>query len=141
MPSTTETNKAIERRFVEEFWNENKLDSAEDFYTDDSRRHDPNTPDVATGPEGVREVAAMLRAAFPDVRLEIEDLLAEGDLVATRWTATATHLGEYQGIALTGKRFSVAGISITRFADGKITDEWVSWDALGLLKAIGAIPA
>ncbi|HMV46824.1 MAG TPA: ester cyclase [Blastocatellia bacterium] len=138
MSNTTETNKAIERRFVEEFWNENKLDSVEEFYAADYRRHDPNTPGVASGPEGVRQVAAMLRAAFPDVRLEIEDMLAEGDLVATRWTATSTHLGEYQGIAPTGKRLSVSGISITRFADGKITDEWVSWDAAGLLNAIGA---
>lgn len=139
MPTTTETNKAIERRFVEEFWNENKLDNVEDFYAADYSRHDPNTPNVALGPEGVRQVAAMLRAAFPDVRLKIEDLLAEGDLVATRWTATATHLGEYQGIAPTGKKFEVKGISITRFVDGKIMDEWVSWDAAGLLKTIGAI--
>lgn len=141
MPNTTETNKAIERRFVEEFWNENKLDNAEEFYAADCRRHDPNTPNVATGPEGVRQVAAMLRAAFPDVRLDIEDMLAEDDLVATRWKATATHLGTYQGITPTGKNFAVKGISITRFVDGKITDEWVSWDAVGLLEAIGAIPA
>jgi len=137
MPSTTETNKAIERRFVEEFWNENKLDSVADFYAEDYRRHDPNTPDVSAGPEGVREVAAVLRAAFPDVRLQIEDMLAEGDLVATRWTATSTHLGEFEGIAPTGKRLEVSGISITRFVNGKITDEWVSWDAAGLLKTIG----
>lgn len=64
MPCTTETNKAVERRFVEEFWNENKLDNAEEFYAADYRRHDPNTPGVASGPEGVRQVAAMLRAAF-----------------------------------------------------------------------------
>lgn len=140
MPSITDTNKAIERRFVEEFWNENKLDSVEDFYADDCRRHDPNTPDVSTGPQGVREVAAMLRASFPDVRLKIEEMIAEGDLVAVRWTSNATHLGEYQGIAPTGKQFSVSGISITRYVDGKITDEWVNWDAVGLLKAIGALP-
>jgi steroid delta-isomerase-like uncharacterized protein len=83
---------------------------------------------------------AALRDAFPDVHITIEDQVAEGDRVVTRWTARGTHTGAFQGIPPTGKRGSMTGIDINRFADGKVVECWTNADDLGLLQQLGVIP-
>jgi predicted ester cyclase len=83
---------------------------------------------------------ATLRAAFPDIHFMIEDQIAEGDRVVTRWSARATHTGEYQGISPTGKQLSVTGIDIDRIANGKVVECWPHMDELGLLQQLGVVP-
>jgi predicted ester cyclase len=83
----------------------------------------------------------MYRNAFPDVQMSLEDQVAEGDMVVTRWIASGTHQGEFMGIAPTGDRVTVAGTSIERIVDGKIEETWDDYDALGMMQQIGAIPS
>ena len=82
----------------------------------------------------------MYRGAFPDLHFTLEDVIGEGDRVVVRWTATGTHKAEVMGVPATGKRVAVTGIEVSRFADGKLAETWVNWDALGLLRQLGAIP-
>jgi predicted ester cyclase len=83
----------------------------------------------------------MYIAAFPDMRVPIEDVVAEGDKVAVRWALEATHQGAFLGILPTGKRIRMNGISILRPADGKIAEQWEQSDRMGLLQQLGVIPA
>lgn len=133
-------NKAIVRRLIEEVYNQGNLAVADELYTTNAVRHDSATPDVPKGPEFAKQIAARYRRAFPDLRLTIQDMLVDGDKVAIRWASAGTHKGELQGIAPSGKNFSLSGISIIRFANGKIEEEWVNWDTLGMMKQLGVIP-
>jgi predicted ester cyclase len=83
----------------------------------------------------------MYRNAFLDVQMRVEDQVAEGDMVVTRWIASGTHQGEIMGIAPTGNRMTVAGTSIERIVEGKIEETWDNYDALGMMQQIGAIPS
>ena len=102
---------------------------------------DPALPEPVNGPKGLIEAARGYRDAFPDLRMTADQSIAEGDYVATRWTGRGTHKGELFGIPATGKEATVTGISIDRWADGKIVESWTNWDTLGLLQQIGAVPA
>jgi len=77
--------------------------------------------------------------AFPDARYTVEDQLADGDKVFTRWSWTGTHKGELMGIALTGKPVRISGMVIDRIVDGKIVEEWEEWDALGMMQQLGVV--
>jgi steroid delta-isomerase-like uncharacterized protein len=87
-----------------------------------------------------QQLIAMYRTAFPDLRLDIEHLVAEGDTIVVRFTAHGTHRGELLGILPTGKPVTVAAMELFRLADGKIAEQWVTMDVLGLLQQLGAIP-
>jgi steroid delta-isomerase-like uncharacterized protein len=86
-------------------------------------------------------MVTMYRSAFPDMRVTIEDLVAEGDKVAARWSVTGTHRGELMGIPATGKRVTVTGIEINRFAGGKLVEHWESFDQLSMMQQLGVVPA
>jgi steroid delta-isomerase-like uncharacterized protein len=135
----SETNKTVSRRLVEEAFNQGKLDVIEDLVAPTLVSHDPLTGDTK-GPDGTREVIEGYRSAFPDLKITIEDQLAERDLVATRWTAKGTHKGELLGIAPTGKESTVTGLTIDKIKDGKIVESWNNWDALGMLRQLGIVP-
>ncbi|HEX2713926.1 MAG TPA: ester cyclase [Candidatus Acidoferrales bacterium] len=130
-------NKALVRRWVEEMWNKGNLAVAEELFAPTYVAHDPSTPDLGRGPEREKKAATLYRTAFPDLRLTIDDLIAEGETVVTRWTARGTHKGELRGISPTGKPFTVTGISILRVSGGKTTEAWTNWDALGLTQQLG----
>lgn len=134
-------NKALTRRLVEEAFTAGRLEVVDELIARDYVGHDPSLPEDARGPEGVRELIAGYRAAFPDIRVTVEDQIAEGDMVVTRWAATGTHQGELMGMPATGKQGTVTGITIDRIADGKIVESWDNWDTLGLMQQLGAIPA
>ena len=141
MPTTSaEENKAIVRRVIEELWNKGNLAVIDELYAADFVRDDPATPGVPGGPDSEKQVATMYRSAFPDLRLTIEGMIAEGDQVALRWTSTGTHRGDLQGLAPTGKSIQTSGITILRFANGKVVEECARWDTLGLMQQLGAIP-
>ena len=138
MTDPTERNKAIAR---EEFgiWSGGDVDELDRLVAPDVLHHDPYDPHASDGLEGLKKSIAANRAAFPDLHIAIEDQVAEGDRVATRWVATMTHRGEFMGIAPSGARATVRGITIERFADGLIVESWRQMDTMALLGAIGAL--
>lgn len=136
----SEENKALVRRFLDETWNKGNLDVIDELVAPDWVGHDPTSPEGAQGPEGTRQFLEMYQSAFPDTQMTVEDQVAEGDKVATRWTARATHQGELMGIPPSGNRIEVTGISIDRIVDGKVVESWDNYDALGMMQQIGAIP-
>ncbi len=139
---STEENKAVARRAVEEIFSaQGNLDVADEIIAPNYIGHDPVSPEDVRGPEGVKEFASMYRNAFPDVQLSVEDQVAEGDKVVTRWIASGTHQGELMGVAPSGNRVTVAGVSVERVVDGKIEESWDIYDALGMMQQIGAIPS
>lgn len=135
---SAEELKAISRREIEAF-NTGNLAILDEIAADDYVSYDPSLPEPIRGKEAYKQVVAGYRAAFPDLQLTIDQQVAEGDTVATRWTARGTHEGELMGIAPTGKQATVTGISLVRIADGKIVEDWTNWDALGLMQQLGAI--
>lgn len=136
----SEQNKILDRRFFEEAWNRGNYDVIDELVASDFIGHSPPNDDIP-GAEGLKQYISTLREAFPDVRLTVEDQIAEGDRVVTRWTARGTHRGEFQGIPPTGKRAQVTGVTISRVANGKFVEGWTNWDTLGLLQQLGAVPA
>jgi steroid delta-isomerase-like uncharacterized protein len=133
-----EKNKALVRRSFEEMDKGNWAILGEllaPYYV----YHQPGRPKPLTREESeqfMREV----RAAFPDGRVTIEDMIAEGDKVVTRYTSCGTHKGEFMGIPATGKEVVVTSIVISRIAKGKIAEDWEELDALGFMVQLGAIP-
>jgi steroid delta-isomerase-like uncharacterized protein len=136
----SELNKNVVRRLVEEVWNKGNLPLADELFTPNYAHHDSSTPDVGRGPASEKKRAILYRTAFPDIQLTIEDIIAEGEMVMARWSCRGTHRGDLSGIAPTGKRFNISGVSIARFAGGKMAEGWVNWDALGLMQQLGVVP-
>jgi steroid delta-isomerase-like uncharacterized protein len=128
------------RRIIEELFGGGDYDLADELLAPDATGHDPALPEAVVGPEGLKEAARGYRGAFPDLKLTVQQLVAEGDHVAIRWTARGTHKGDLFGIAPTGKEATVTGITIDRWAGGKIAESWTNWDTLGLLQQLGAVP-
>lgn len=136
----SESNKTAVRRLVEEVWNKGNLQVTDELFGPNYTHHDASTPDVGRGPESEKKRATLYRNAFQDLRVTVEELFAEGETVTARWSCRGTHRGELNGIAPTGKQISINGISISRFAAGKMVEGWVNWDALGLMQQLGAVP-
>lgn len=135
----SERNKTVIRRAFEEVYNQGNLEVVEELVSADFVAH-TSTQDIH-GPAGMQGFVASLREAFPDLRITIDDQLAEGDRVVTRWTARGTQTGPFQGIAPTGKRATMTGVDIDRIVNGKAVECWMSADVLGLLHQLGASPA
>jgi steroid delta-isomerase-like uncharacterized protein len=134
----SEENKALVRRFVEEFWNEGDTTAVDELMATDAAIHMP-TGEVVD-PEGLKSFAAMWRESFPDWHSSVEELIAEGDKVAERWTGRGTHQGELQGIPATGRRVEVPGSVFFRIVDGKIVEFRGQLDRMSLMQQIGAVP-
>lgn len=133
-------NKEIVRHLVDEVWTNRNFAAVDELVAADYVGHDPNQPEPIKGREGFKQFAAMYQAAFQDATVTIDDQIAEGDLVVTRWTGRGTHTGELMAIAPTGKEVTVSGITISRLADGQVAEEWELMDALGMLVQLGAVP-
>jgi steroid delta-isomerase-like uncharacterized protein len=136
----SDQNKAISRRVFDEVWNQGQYAALAEIYAADVVS--PNRPPgLPAGIAGAEQLIRMYRAAFPDTHMTIEDQVAEGDKVVTRWTATGTHKGELMGIPASGKQIKITGVAIDRIAGGKIVEEWGLADQLGMMQQIGAIPS
>jgi len=136
----SEVNKVLARRFLQEAFNEGNLGVADEIFTSDYVLHDPTVPEEMRGPEGVKLFVQMYRSAYPDTHITVEDQIAEGDEVVTRWTGRGTHQGELFGIPPSGNQVEVSGITISRFSGGRIAEDWTNYDALSMMQQIGAIP-
>ena len=137
---TAEDNKALVRRFFDELCNERRLDVAEELFAADHTYTDPSIPGVPPGPNGMKQTMGTYQTAFSDAHWTVEDMIADGDTVVTRWTGEGTHDADLQGIPPTGKHVTVPGMWIHRIAGGKITQSWNVWDTLGMLQQLGVIP-
>jgi steroid delta-isomerase-like uncharacterized protein len=136
----SEQNKAVVRRVFDELWNKGNLPVADELFASTYTHHDPSTPDAGRGPESEKKRVTLYRTALHDLRLTIEDIIAEGEMVTARWSCRGTHKGDLNGIAPTGKQIAISGISIVRFASGKMVEGWINWDALGLMQQLGVVP-
>lgn len=136
----SEENKAVVRRFVEEVMNAGNLDAADELVAPDHVNHDPTAPEVPPGPEGVKQLIGMYRAAFPDIHFHTGEMISEGDTVAHRWTFTGTHEGAMMGVEPTGRRVEVMGVEMNRVEGGKITASHTVSDAMGLMQQLGLTP-
>ena len=133
-----ENAKRIVKRVFEEPWTGN-LDVIDEVVSPDSVGHDPAEPEPIRGIAGARTNIEKYLTAFSGA-ITVDEQIAEGDKVATRWTGRGTHTGEIAGIAATGKDVTVSGLTISRIAGGKIVEEWTTWDTLGMLIQLGAVP-
>ena len=134
---STEQNKALVRRLFEETFTKG-TDVAAELLHPDYKNYDFPTP--VPGIEGWRIVNAMFRAAFPDMRIMIEDEIAEGNRVAARGYFTGTHQGDFMGVPATGRTIRVKYIDIWSVEDGKLKDNWIQMDMLGMMQQLGVIP-
>ncbi len=136
---SAEHNKAIHRRWLEECWSDGDIDLQDELMNDDVVDHNP-MPGVPTGLEGQRAILRMFRSAF-DIKTKLNLLLADGDYVIGRWTATFVHKGEFMGIPATGRSATITGLDISHFREGKIAEIWHQEDVMGLLGQLGALPS
>lgn len=138
---STEENKAIIRRWLDEGWTKRNLAVADELIDSNFTVHGAGGQAVPSGPEGVKQLVIEWRTGFPDGQMIIDDLFAEEDKVVIRMTWRGTHKGEFYGIAPTGKQVNVTSIGIDRVANGKIVEGWGEVDMLGMYQQLGAIPA
>ena len=138
----SEENKQKARRMLEEAFGQGKVQIVEEILDPNFVCYDPNSESgEVRGANYLKEEIEYFRNAVPDLTYTVEDQVAEGDKVVTRYTATGTHQGEFFGVAPTGKRIEMSGIQIDRFGEsGKMVEEWPEYDLLGAMKQMGAVP-
>jgi steroid delta-isomerase-like uncharacterized protein len=145
MPNGTTSNLTcrllhIQRRLFAEFFSQGKLEVADEIFAPDHVYYNPDTPEGIHGPEGMKQlVVGTFRGTFPDLQGTVEDQVTEGYKVVMRWTARGTHQGELQGLPPTGKRVTVAGMVISRSAEGKLVESWEVYDTLGMMRQLGLV--
>jgi steroid delta-isomerase-like uncharacterized protein len=137
--STVENKNAISM-FIEDVLNQGRLERADDLVLEDFVELDP-LPGQSQGREGLKQVIWEMRTAFPDMHWTVEEMIAEGEKVSTRFTWTGTQYGTFLGIPATGKHIAVKGVVIDRLVAGKMADSRILMDTLGMMQQLGAIPA
>ena len=134
---TLDRNKAIYRRYIQQVFNEGRVDLLDELLAPSYVYHEA-PPGTLPGAEGIRQVVSMFRAAFPDLEITIDDQIAEVDKVCSRATTRGTHQGEIFGIPATGNVVAMTGMTIVRIVEGRITDSWVKNDVMGLMNQLDA---
>lgn len=132
-------NKLVYRRFMEEVVNKGNFALADELLAEDVLEYEKLPGDLPPDGEGIRQLFGLLRAAFPDLVISIEDLVAEDDRVAARVTIRGTHNGDFPGIPATGREVCYEAIDISRIVDGKIVEHWGIPDYLTLFQQLGVI--
>jgi steroid delta-isomerase-like uncharacterized protein len=138
--ASLEKNKALARRWSVELWSEGNLAVADAIVAPNYVRNDPGDPFPAIGPADIKRLVSLLRAMLPDLTIEIEDVIAEGDKVVLRYTGVATDSVGYMGHPPTGKLVRTTAMQLFRIADGKIAESWAVRDDLGTLRQLGHLP-
>jgi steroid delta-isomerase-like uncharacterized protein len=133
-------NKQIMRQLFEEPWKGN-LGVIDQYVDANYVGYDPSMPEPMRGPQAFKDFVQMYLSAFPDGAITVDEQIAEGDTVATRWTGRGTHEGELLGIAPTRKQVTVSGLSFSKLENGKLVEDYSNWDTLGMMQQLGAVPA
>ena len=136
----TEENKSLVRHYMSEAVSKGNVAEADKLFAPDFVFHFPGSP-APMDREGWKQTTRMFHTAFPRQQTTTDDILAEGDKVAARFTFHGTNQGDFQGIPPTGKEATFTGLAQWRIVNGKIAEHWVEIDALGLMQQLGAIPA
>lgn len=131
--------KEISRRLAEDPWR-GKLNETLDLIADDYVGHIAGTPEPVHGKDGFREFVSTYLTAFPGGTITVEEQIAEGEFVATRWTGRGTNAGPLMGMPATGRDVTIPGISYSRIVDGKVREAWLIWDTLSMMQQLGAVP-
>ena len=135
---TSDERRAMLRRFSDEAWNNGRLDACDDIYAAHCSFHDPSFP--VDGVSGLKQQIQQLRAAQPDLHMDVHDILVDGDLTAARWTVGGTARNEFRGLPPTGKTYVMTGMTCDKWDGDRIVEEWVNYDMLGALQQLGLIP-
>lgn len=139
-----EENKKIVRRFIDEMWNQRKLQVADELFAGDCLTHQlrsgEDSAGVARSPDSVKREAAAWLMGFPDLEFVLEQMIAAGDRVMSYCTMRGTHSGAWMGIGPTGRKVSIPIITIHRIKDGKIAEDWVLVGSLILFQQLGLVP-
>jgi steroid delta-isomerase-like uncharacterized protein len=136
---SVEEQRAIVNRWIES-WNKQDLAAAGDLLTPDYQRHDANLPEL-NGPEATVDFISTCISGFPDIHLDIEQLIVQDEHVAARLTVRGTHRGPFMGVPATGRQVTVEVADVFRLADGRIAEEWAMMNAMGLMQQLGVIPS
>ncbi len=136
----SEENKARSRRFIEEVWNQGNMAVVDEIVAPDFVNHTALDPNEAPGPEPTKAFVTAMRTAFPDLQVKVDDMVAEGDMTVSRWTATGTHRGDFMGIPATNKVGTTSGMTMSRHKGGKIVEAWAQQDMMGLMQQLGVVP-
>jgi steroid delta-isomerase-like uncharacterized protein len=139
---TPEQNKQVVQRFVDECWNQGNFQKISEYLTDQVRFHDPAFPHLNAGIQNARKHIEGVRQAFPDLRIAIDDTIAERNEVVTHWTVTGTHKGQFLGMQPTQRKCNLEGTTINRLEGGKIAETHAHWNVASLLAQLGvtAVP-
>lgn len=138
--SVQDSNIAVIRRWLEEGWSQGHLEVADELIDASFSVHGAGGQVVRSGPDGAKQLVAAWRAGFPDGRMTVDDIFAEGDKVVIRMTWNGTHTGSFYGYPPSGQRVSVTSTGIDRLANGKVVEGWGELDMLGLYQQIGVLP-
>ena len=130
-------NKQIAYGFMEECWNKGNLNAISEFVAVNCRFHDPAFPHLVSGAANMRSHIENCRRGFPDMRITIDDTIAEGNEVVHHWTVTGTHRGQFLGMAPTNRKATVSGTSIFRIHNSKIAEQWSDWNLMSLMEQLG----
>ncbi len=136
----TTQNKQLVRDFIQALFTKGDLDAVDRYLHPAFVNHDPPFPGAPDGREGMRAAAAMFREALPDWRSEVDQLVAEDDIVVERFHASGTHRGELMGVPGTGRTLALNGINVFRVDGDQIVERWGQLDQLGLLRQLGIAP-
>jgi steroid delta-isomerase-like uncharacterized protein len=129
--------KEVIRRLYQEFWNQRKLGVADQLVAQSHGLTSPHISGSTVGPTAYKKQLATFSGGFPDLRFTVEDMICEQDKIAVSWSFTGTHQGEFLGIAPTGKKVSITGITLHQIVEGKILDSQAMWDAISLFQQLG----
>ncbi len=134
-----EHNKEVTRRFSAEVWGEGNVALADELIAPDLVEHTP-FPAPTPGLTGHKQVLTMFRAAFPDLKVTVDEVIGEGDWTYLRWHGQGTHTGDLMNIPATGKTVQITGMDILKLENGKIKERWAEINALALMQQLGVIP-
>ncbi len=135
----SEQNKAVTQRFYDEVFNVGNVELVDELFSSDFADHE-EFPGISPDRSGVKQWVTAMRTAFPDARMDVKDMIAEGDKVVARTTMSGTQQGEFVGMPATGKSMSVTTVDIVRLVDGKLVEHWGATDTAGMMEQLGHLP-
>jgi steroid delta-isomerase-like uncharacterized protein len=137
---TPQLNKTVARRLADEVFSQGNMQTFDEIFADAYVNHTMPVPGLPGTKDGFKQVVLATRSAFPDVQVDVQDVVAEGDVAVFRDVVHATSRGEFMGVPPNGKRLEWTETHFLRIVDGKIVEHWANFDQVGILRQLGVIP-